>query len=80
MPVAWIELQKPTRIPTHTNILSSSEYFLSSHRETEGVGAVIIPLLAKTALEFLYGNNKAGAQTFKQSNGAGHILEVVSQF
>lgn len=42
------------------SILSSSVHFLSPQRETERVDAVIILLLAKTALEFLTGITKLG--------------------
>ena len=43
----------------HLSILSSSEYFLSPQRKTEGAGAVTL-LVARTALEFLIGITKLG--------------------
>ena len=53
---------KPYQSPyRHLSIVSSSEYFLSSQRETEAIAAALILLLAKTSLEF----HIAGQQTFK---------------
>ena len=45
----------------HLSILSSSEYFLSPQRKTEGAGAVTL-LVARTALEFLIGITKLGCK------------------